>query len=421
MKLDIFFNSKRKQEEFLNKKFNIQDLIMKDNNILEKIHGIKNIKLKSSYKTIPGYWLEIKFTQDNDGKEIHEFLLKKLNPTQIGENVFFPKENMSIKELEKHWIDKYNLLSSEEQNDVFKLFFQEIKTHLKYDRLDIAYKGLTLILKYNPFFLKKYKRYYILEEIAYEYEERGNMGKTVKALKMHAMLQPTSIEPYLNMSSFYIINGMEEEAFRICKLALEKNPDNPYIISNLLILLMNTGNYGYAIEFLQRTLRKEPENPYLWKMMADILYEIEDNRGAISCYKEALNMAKDDHIKEFKLDIYIGLGDCYYAEEKYIEAIKSYRKALNYNPKDPYILLSLGQIYFFKLKKIDLAFKYTKLLVDDIPGNGYGQYQLGLLYSYIGNTERATWHLYRARNIIPYYEPVHNAISILKKSKKNVY
>lgn len=422
MILNIFFSNKSQRREFLKEEFKIKDIAIKNNTIiLPEIKGIKNIKFKTRFNTIPGCWLEIKFSQDIKGEKQYDYLLEHIDCNSIDENVFYPRKNMPLKDLEIGWINKYNLLSTQYQEEVWQLFFQEIKTHMKYNRIDIVYKGLLLFLKYNPFFLKKYKRYYILEDLAYAYESMGNIGKTIKSLKMQAILQPTSIEPYLNMSSFYIINGMEEEAFQVCQLALEKNPDNPYLISNLIISLVNTGSYEYAIDFLEKVLEKEPDNPYFWKIMGDILYEIENNKGAIACYNKALDMGKEDTIDEFRLDIYTGIADCYYDEDEYIQAVKYYKEALNYNPKDAYLLLSLGQIYFFKLKETKSAYKYTKLLVEDMPENGYGQYQLGLIYSFIGNIERATWHLYKARSIIPYYRPIHDAISMLKKSKGKVY
>lgn len=421
MILNIFFPSKNQRERFLEKEFKIKNAKLQKNSIiLPEINGIKNIKFKTRFNTIPGWWLEIKCSKDIKGEKKYHELLEHIDSNNVDENVFYPRKNMPLKDLEIAWINKYSLLSAEYQDETWQLFFHEIKSHMKYNRIDIVYKGLLIFLKYNPFFLKKYKRYYILEDLAYAYEDQGNIGKTINSLKMQTILQPKSIEPYLNMSSFYIINGMEEEAFEVCQMALEKNPDNPYLISNLIISLTNTGCYEYAIEFLQEVLENEPNNPYFWKIMGDILYETENNKGAIACYNTALDIVKDDPMNEFKFDIYTAIADCYYDEDEYMEAVKNYKKALSYNSKDPYLLLSLGQIYFFKFKKTKVAYKYTKLLIDDMPGNGYGQYQMGLIYSCIGNTERATWHLYKARSIIPYYRPVHDAITLLKKSKGKV-
>ncbi|SDK36989.1 tetratricopeptide repeat protein [Natronincola ferrireducens] len=421
MILNIFFSNRIEREQFIKQQFNIEK-ITEENEIsnYRETMAIKKIKFKNRHKNIPGFWLELQFHNNIKGKSLYNDVLNHMEDKAISDNVFYPKINMSLKVLEAKWIDKYNFVNKENHGEIWTLFFQELKSHLKYDRLDIVYKGLLLFLKYNPFFLKKYKRYYMLEDLAYLYEAKGNVGKAIKSLKMQAALQPNSVEPYLNMSSFYIINGMEEEAFYTCKEALKKNPENQYLISNLIISLINIGSYDYAIEFLQKALDKHPDNSYYWKLMGDILYETENNKSAIDCYHRALKIEKSSMIEEFKLDIYTGIADCYYDEENYPEAANYYRKALICNPKEPYLLLSLGQIYFFRLKEIKIAYKYTKLLVDSMPDNGYGQYQLGLIYSQIGNVEKAIWHLYKARSIIPYYRPIQDAINMLKKTNKKL-
>src|SRR5690606_38169765 len=104
----------------------------------------------------------------------------------------------------------YNFSIKDQYEDKWYLFYKELKKHMKYGRIDIVFVGLNLILIYNPFFLKKYNRYYLFEELAYCYEEEGNITKAIKCLRLQSMLKPESVEPYLNMSSFYIINGMEE-------------------------------------------------------------------------------------------------------------------------------------------------------------------------------------------------------------------
>lgn len=421
MILNIFFINKKERLDFIKNQFQIEIITQKRGSLVfEEINGIKSIKLKNSFKGIPGFWMEIDFYANEEGKKLYGHLLSVVKPQHINNHVFYPRSNKALKDLETQWIHKYDLLNRENHDEVWKLFFQEIKSHMKEDRIDLAYKGLMIFLKHNPFFLKKYKRFYILEDLAYLYENEGNVGKAIKCLKMQAVLEPYSVEPYLNMSSFYIINGIEEEAFNVCREALKKNPENQYLISNLVISLINIGSYEYATDLLEKALDKHPDNPYFWKLMGDILYEIEDNRGAIDCYHRALKLGKEPLIEDFKLDVYTGIGDCYYEEENFKEAVNYYRKALNHNPKDTYLLMSLSQIYFFRLKETKNAYKYTKLLVENMPENGYGQFQLGLIHSRLGNIEKAIWHLYKARRMIPYYKPVHDAINIIKKTNNHL-
>lgn len=418
MTLNIFFCNKTERLQFLGERFHIDPSLFKNGGtIINPFEGIKSIKLKNKYMNIPGFWMEVYFLENKSGKRLHEDVKNTLNSNHINENVFYPVSNGLSKDLEAKWINKYDLLNREKNDEVWKLFLQEIKSHMQNDRIDIAYKGFVVFLRHNPFFLKKYKRFYILEDLAYFYEDAGNVGKAVKCLKMQAVLNPDSVEPYLNMSSFYIINGMEEEAFNTCKKALQKSPENQFLISNLIISLINLGNYEYAITYLENILKTYPKNPYFWKLMGDVLYEVENNEVAIDSYKRALKLEKAPFVDDFKIDVYTAIADCHYEEENYVEAANNYRRALKYNPMDPYLLMSLGQIYFFKIKDAKAAYKYTKLLVDNIPDNGYAQFQLGLIHCRLENFEKATWHLYKARSIIPYYKPIHDAIYMIRKNK----
>lgn len=420
MKLNIFFTNEIDRIEFLHKQLNIKDIDIHDKHTVNsKVDGIDSLNFKNYFERIPGYWLELNFSRNKKGKELYNILKNVVPINNLNNNVFYPTDSrLSFKDLHIGWINKYSFSIKVSYEDKWKLFFKELKSHLKYKRIDIVFSGLGLILKYNPFFLKKYKRYYILEELAYLYEEKGNLKRAIKCLSLQSVLNPESIEPYLNMSSFYIINGLEEDAIKICKAGLKKNPQDQYLISNLIIALCNIENYSYALVFLKKVLDKDKKNKLFWKLMGDVYYEIDDHNDAIKCYKTALSIKEcdDEYIVGFYIDLYSAVGACYFEEENYAEAVKYYKKALKYNSKDMYVLLSLSQIYLYCIEDINLAFKYTKLLVEYAPDSGFGQYQLGLIYFDKGNIEKAKWHLYKARRLMPNYEPIQDAIKALKRN-----
>lgn len=418
MTINLFFATVDERKSFLNLDFNINEEAIKDKKLFNiQDNYIKTIKLKTVYKHIPGYWVEIIFQNSPEGKAYHNRVVELVGEEKINENVFFPKNIVPIKELNRAWIKKYNILKNRLSEDMWKIFFQEIKNHFDYDRVEVAYNGVMLIFKYNPFFLKKYKRFYILEELAYCFEEIGNLGKAIKCLKIQSVLCPESMEPYLNISSFYIINGMEKEAIEICEKGLLKSPENQYLMSNLIIAASNMGSFEYAIEYLKKVLHDDPNNPYYWKLLGDIFYELENNDGAIDCYRKSYEKGKIEKVDDLQADVCSSIATCYYDKENYKEATKFYRKVLNYAPFDSFSLLSLSQIYYHQLKDTKTALKYTKILADSMPENGYGQFQLGLIYSEMSNIEKAKWHLYRARQIMPNFAPVQEAINLIKKNK----
>lgn len=418
MTFNIFFATEDERKSFLNLDCNINDEAIKDKKLINiKYNCIKAIKFKKVYKHIPGFWLEITVEDTLEGKGFYNRVIEIYGENKLNENVFFPKNYMAAKDLTRSWIMKYNIFKNRLSDDMWKVFFRELKYHFEYNNVEVAFNGFMLIFKYNPFFLKKYKRYYILEDLAYYFEEIGNLGKAMKCLKIQSTLCPESIEPYLNMSSFYIINGMEADAIQTCEKGLTKNPNNQYLLSNLIIAASNMGSFEYAISYLKNVLFEEPNNPYYWKLLGDIFYELENIDEAIDCYKKSFEKGKNKKQDDLQADVCNSLGTCYYDKKNYKESAKFYRKVLNYIPFDSFCLLNLSQIYYYQLNDVKTAFKYTKILTDNMPENGLGQFQLGLIYSEMSNIEKAKWHLYRARQIMPNYSPVQDAINSIKKIK----
>ncbi|SCX95295.1 tetratricopeptide repeat protein [Alkaliphilus peptidifermentans] len=417
MRLCLFFPSKKSRIDFIKEQFKVEKITIEDNKLISPIiPGISLLRFKTSDKQIPGYWIELIFNKSINGKALYHSFMKIIDTLITDKNVFYPITEMKPMELESKWSSKYKLMDIDyPSDDNWRLFFIEAKGHLKANRYNVCYHALKVILKYNPFFLKKYKRYYIFEELAYHYEEVNNLGKAINCLKIHMMLQPDSIEPYLNMSSFYIINGMEEEAVKICEEALKKKSNNKFLISNLIIALNNLGNYEYAVDYLKEVIEKQPGNAFFWKLMGDVLYELERNNEAVDCYEKALEKLKIKKADDFTIDLYNGIAATNFELENYEEAIKYYGKSLKLSPDDSYTLLSLSQIYLYKLKDEKKALLHTKRLIDMFPENGYAHYQIGIIYSQLENYEKAKWHLYKARRIMPNYEPVNEAIKFLKQ------
>ncbi|GAB6084808.1 tetratricopeptide repeat protein [Alkaliphilus crotonatoxidans] len=417
MNMNIFFSNKAEQIDFITKRLNIDAMRGNLKKLENPAPGLASLRLKSSHKGIPGFWVNLTLQNSSTGKQLKNDIYHFIEEDQLEEIVFFPKEPLKVRELEEGWLKKYRLLDEPYQEEAWSIFYKEVRVHMGAKRYDTAYYGLLVMLKYNPFFLKKYRRFYQFEELAYYYEETGNIGKAIKCLKVHLMLQPDSVEPYLNMSSFFIMNEMEEEAISVCKEALKKNPNNKYLISNLVLALSNLGNYEYAVEYMRKIMRKQPDSPYYWKLLGDLLYEIERNEEAVDCYKRSLRLLKNQDW-EFMADLYNGIAAASYELEHYEESVSYYKKVLEHVPNDSYVLLSLSQIYFYKLENVNEALQYGKLLLEGAPENGYGHYQIGLIYMKLENFEKAKWHLYRAKKIMPYYEPVLEAIHYLKQVNK---
>ena len=172
-----------------------------------------------------------------------------------------------------------------------------------------------------------------------------------------------------------------------------------------------------ALQYLQKLIKKGPDKSTYWKLMGDIFCEMNKFKLALSSYKKALAVDTKE-LAEIKLDIYCGLGICYQHLKQYNEAIRNYKKVLKLNEKDQAALLNLSKIYGDCLRKYDKARFYAEQMVELYPQDGYGNHNLGLVYLYTNQLEKAKWYLYKARKLIPDYQPVHEAIYALRKVKR---
>ena len=265
--------------------------------------------------------------------------------------------------------------------------------------------------------MKKYKRYYIYEDLAYCFEALGELPKGIRCLQIQASLQPKSTEPYLNMSSFLLLNGLYEEAIGVCEMGLLINEEDEYLINNLLTAYINGKFYDSALLYLENLTKKTPEKSTYWKLMGDIFCELDKKKFAIASYQKSISVNSQD-FQELEQDIYYGLGICHQQLKQYKEAIKYYRKLLRKNKNDPAALLNLSKIYGDDLRRYCKAQQYAEKMVELYPQDGYGHHNLGLIYLYTKQLEKAKWHLYKARKIVPNYLPVHEAIEELRKVER---
>lgn len=375
---------------------------------------LQKIQYRKSYKAIPGFWAILYLRQCPYAQDLQKDIENMIPSYWMGDQVFFPKHLTNRKEMIDLWVEKYHLTNLSYDSSAWKLFFKEVQTHFRQGRVDVAAVALRYIYKYNPYFLKKYKRFYIFEDIAYYYESKGDLIKSLKHLKAQALLQPESSEAYLNMSSFLILNGLSEEAIGICKDGLKINPQDQYLSNNLLAAYLNEGYFDIAMDYLNERILENSRISMNWKLKGDILYELEHYDEAARCYQKAL-WIRSKELEDIKTDIFYGLAICYQHLGQIRKAIRYNKQLLKCDESDAAALLNLSKLYGEDLKQYTTAQKYAEHLVRLHPENGYGHHNLGLIYLYTRRFDKAKWHLYRARKLVPNYQPIYDAIEELNR------
>ncbi|GEM_PF-921644 len=420
-----FFLDKVKRVEFIEKhlhlhrKFPLQEVSPKES-LADKPRlkpGVTLIKLQHSYKGVPGYWLQVRFEVNNLGEERYQEVKGLFQKENIPQEVFYPTKSMEIRELNKRWYEKYALDSLEDSADKWKIFYQEIRNHFDRERVREAYAGMNLILKYHPEFLKKYRRYALYEDIAIYYEEKGEIKKAEKAIKKPLYINIKSEEPYLNLSAFYMLHGMEDKAYKIGKFALKKYPKNIFVICNQAVILATLDAYDRALEIIGAAEKKGITDPLLYKTKGELLSDLERDLEAIRTFKKGLKRTKNED-KIIRIELLSNLGESYIHTKEYEKAVKIYEKIFKEDPKDLYHLLRLVGINFYELKNYDQALKYGELLLKEEPGMSSYHYLLGLIRMERGDLELAQWHLYKAKQLMPTHPLIEEELRELRSRKR---
>ncbi len=98
--------------------------------------------------------------------------------------------------------------------------------------------------------------------------------------------------------------------------------------------------YEEALIYCKKLVELKPNHPVLLSNLGDCYFETQNNKKAITCFREAIKLAPNI------ANIWIRLADAYYFEEGEIDqVINCYLEALKIEPRDTEVNASLASIY----------------------------------------------------------------------------
>jgi tetratricopeptide (TPR) repeat protein len=131
---------------------------------------------------------------------------------------------------------------------------------------------------------------------------------------------------------------------------------NTYINSDVRELKLNEG-----IEALKTSMGKDTDDPVNPLYLGLCYKELAQNDTAIKYFEETLNKVFPEYLDE----VYYNLGGSYDEIGNYIEAIKTYREALKFNPEKKVMYFFLANIYERYYADKNVAVLYYKKFVDE--------------------------------------------------------
>jgi tetratricopeptide (TPR) repeat protein len=181
---------------------------------------------------------------------------------------------------------------------------------------------------------------------------------------------------YAQIISAYQQLGTKEDTIKsveIMKEAFEKYPEDQSINVQLINYYIMSGQPNEAIKYLDKAIAKEKENSSFYLAKGVALDRLGRQEEAIEVYKKAVEIKPDNAdayynigviyfnrgVKQFDVANLVPTNDQakYEVEKKksddfFKEAVPFLEKAVQYNPKDNYILDQLKNLYY-RLKMMD--------------------------------------------------------------------
>ncbi|OWZ84105.1 tetratricopeptide repeat protein [Natranaerobius trueperi] len=259
-------------------------------------NGFRSIYYQKSYASRPGNWLVIQVRQTELGRKIQKYIKDNIPEESIGTNVPLPEKVVAKNKMVK----VRNLLTLSETQNL------EAKVRNKY--LDTCYKILLEILLTSKELFKG-DDVYLWERLAFLFHQENKLDKMESCLRKQSNLQ-NDASPFLNMGVFFHLSGKTTKAIQSYKEGLELNPHDEYLIYNLKSLLYEIGDTNYS-------LLKDKENDNIttcvnYVLLGNIYFYNEDYKQAIDNYVKALLESKEMVGEDMIIQVYRNLIEANY-------------------------------------------------------------------------------------------------------------
>lgn len=182
---------------------------------------------------------------------------------------------------------------------------------------------------------------------------------------------------YYELGHLYMSKEDKLNSVSAFKLAVDRDPENPFFNNSLGYAYAKAELYDDAIEHYQKAISLNPD-PEWTSIVCQALGSIyAENKGnveaAVSTYQAGIILDPKNY------DLYIALGDIYMADYDLDPAIRSYCDAITLNPDDARAYSKVGIALWEKDYLEEALVAYHKA-VELSPENEYAQNNLGILY-----------------------------------------
>ena len=204
-----------------------------------------------------------------------------------------------------------------------------------------------------------------------------NTSETIECYEKLLEFNVDTAAIYYELGHLYLRREDKINSVSAFKLALEKEPTNPYYNNSLAYAYSRAELYDDAIEYYQKAIAINPDNEWtsiVCQALGGIYAEINGNiEAAIATYQAGIILNPNNY------ELYLALGDTYMAEFDLDKAIRIYCDAIMVNP-DNYRGYSKLGIALYEKDYVEEALVAYHKSIELNPDNAFAQNNLGILY-----------------------------------------
>ncbi|MGM0503920.1 MAG: tetratricopeptide repeat protein [Bacteroidota bacterium] len=222
----------------------------------------------------------------------------------------------------------------------------------------------------------------------------------------------THIYTGLNLGNYYLKTKEYERAQKILYTLYINDTTNSYLARNLGLCSIKLLDKENSLKWLKRALFLDSTDIKAYEYLALVYRSVEEFDEALACLNKATNVAP--HNKS----LYIKIGDIHVLRNHNYQAIPSYLEALAIDPKDDFVVKSLGLSYY-KIKKYNQSIHYLKKALSMGMKDLQCYIHLGKIYTHNNKLDTANIYFSEALELL---KPDNNLIFSVKENMgKNFY
>lgn len=227
--------------------------------------------------------------------------------------------------------------------------------------------------------------------IANIYLRKNKLKEGVGVLERAMEMYPDSIRLTESLANAYKLNGEYEKSIQLyeklvewadIKLAKVYNIQLSSVYCDWALYLFQRGNSELCFEKFDMALQLNPDNPYIYEGLGHVNYFAKNYTDAIRQLQKAINIDPNN------VNNYIFLADIYLELDNVFDAERTYKEAVYVDEKNPVCRAKLG-IIKLKQRELGKARENLEFAVKLEPNNWNYIYNLALVYEMSGENTRA--------------------------------